>query len=71
MSGPGLAQRRVTLQLGVVAVAADGPRQVIGTGRRTGIWGGRRAGIAELTTDLVVQLDADDMFRAAPRRGDA
>ncbi|MFF3792069.1 glycosyltransferase family 2 protein [Streptomyces sp. NPDC001981] len=38
------------------------PLRVIGTGRRTGIWGGRRAGISELTTDLVMQLDADDMF---------
>ncbi|MFF1833403.1 glycosyltransferase family 2 protein [Streptomyces sp. NPDC058231] len=38
------------------------PLRVIRTERRTGIWGGRRAGIAELTTDLVMQLDADDMF---------
>ena len=38
------------------------PLRVLETGSRLGLWGGRRAGIAELTTDLVLQLDADDMF---------
>jgi hypothetical protein len=38
------------------------PLRVVGTERRSGIWGGRRTGIAELTTDLVLQLDADDLF---------
>jgi len=38
------------------------PLRVVRTERRLGIWGGRRTGIAELTTDLVLQLDADDMF---------
>lgn len=38
------------------------PLRVHETGSRLGLWGGRRAGIAELTTDLVLQLDADDMF---------
>jgi glycosyltransferase involved in cell wall biosynthesis len=38
------------------------PLRVLETGQRLGIWGGRRTGIAELTTDLVLQLDADDMF---------
>lgn len=37
------------------------PLRVLTTERRLGIWGGRRAGIAALTTDLVMQLDADDM----------
>lgn len=38
------------------------PLKVLSTGQRTGIWGGRRAGLAALGTDLVMQLDADDMF---------
>lgn len=37
------------------------PLRVLTTERRMGIWGGRRTGIAALTTDLVMQLDADDM----------
>lgn len=37
------------------------PLRVLTTGRRLGIWGGRRTGIAALTTDLVMQLDADDL----------
>jgi hypothetical protein len=37
------------------------PLRVVRTERRLGIWGGRRTGIAELTTELVLQLDADDM----------
>ncbi|GAA1706876.1 glycosyltransferase family 2 protein [Fodinicola feengrottensis] len=37
------------------------PVTVIRTPQRLGIWGGRRTGIAALTTDLVAQLDADDM----------
>lgn len=38
------------------------PLKVLSTGQRAGIWAGRRTGIAALTTDLVMQLDADDMF---------
>lgn len=38
------------------------PLRVVETGQRLGIWGGRRTGIAELTADLVLQLDADDLF---------
>lgn len=38
------------------------PLRVVTTERRSGIWGGRRTGIAELTADLVLQLDADDLF---------
>lgn len=37
------------------------PLRVLTTERRPGIWGGLRAGIAALTTDLVMQLDAGDM----------
>jgi len=37
------------------------PLRVLTTERRMGIWGGRRTGIAALTTDLVMQLDADDL----------
>jgi len=37
------------------------PLRVLTTEHRMGIWGGRRTGIAALTTDLVMQLDADDL----------